>query len=250
MPFTLAHPAAALPLRHRLPLPGLIAGTLAPDVVYYLPISMPLPTHSLAGTVTSDLTVGLLLLAALFGVAADPLTALAPDGWRRRIREPEWDVRQLPRLAAAVVAGAITHVCWDSLVQRDGALVARWPWLRSTVIEPHKLYNVLGYLSSIGGLLALAFAAAGWYRRTPPGPPRPGLGRGPRRWVLGGTGVFVAFGVTHALTAYVRSGGYDLVRAALVGAIRWGAVAFAIYAVAWHLVARRADYLSRLTTWR
>ncbi|WP_067828115.1 DUF4184 family protein [Nocardia inohanensis] len=249
MPFTLAHPAAVLPLRRYLWLPALVAGALAPDVLYYVPVSIPVPTHSLAGTMTSDPVIGLLLLALLRFVA-EPLTALAPEGWRRRTGELEWRFRQLPRAVLSVVAGAGTHVLWDSFVQRDGAMVTHWAWLRGTVIEPHRVYNVLGYVSSVGGMLALALATAGWYRRTPPGAARPGLARTPRAWVLTGTTVFVAFGVTHALTAYVQPSGYDLVRAALVGAIRWGAVALAIYTCAWHVGARRADYLSRLTTWR
>ena len=37
MPFTLAHPAAVLPLRRHLWFPGLVAGAVAPDVGYYLP---------------------------------------------------------------------------------------------------------------------------------------------------------------------------------------------------------------------
>ena len=38
MPFTLAHPAAVLPLRRWLWFPGLVAGAVAPDVGYYLPV--------------------------------------------------------------------------------------------------------------------------------------------------------------------------------------------------------------------
>lgn len=246
MPFTLAHPAAVLPLLRSPHFPALVAGSLAPDVVYYLPISMPVRTHSPAGVLTADLLIGLVLLTVGRWLA-DPLTALASEGWRRRIPPRRASIRSGPAVFAVVV-GACTHVLWDSVTQTGGAAVRRWEWLRGTVVEPHRVYNVLGYASSIGGLLALAVVAARWYRRTPPGPARPGLARGPRRWVLTGTVLFVAFGVTHALTAYVQPSGYDLLRGALIGAMRWGAVAFAMYAVAWHLAARRPGYLSRLTT--
>ncbi|MFE3273804.1 DUF4184 family protein [Nocardia sp. NPDC059239] len=40
MPFTLAHPAAVLPIRRVLWFPGLVAGSIAPDIPYYLRIGV------------------------------------------------------------------------------------------------------------------------------------------------------------------------------------------------------------------
>src|SRR6185437_16675370 len=102
MPFTLAHPAAVLPLRrirlmHTVPL---IIGAMAPDVPYYLPWRIakhiPQATHTLIGMFTLDLPIGLLSLLLVWllraplaaplgrGVQAKCLTALERFGSRPR----------------------------------------------------------------------------------------------------------------------------------------------------------------------
>ena len=44
MPFTASHPAAILPfLRTPLPASALVAGSIAPDLPYYVPVDVPLP---------------------------------------------------------------------------------------------------------------------------------------------------------------------------------------------------------------
>ena len=80
MPFTLAHPAAVLPLRgvRHLRMAPLIVGALVPDLPYYLPGSIfryfPV-THVFAHSFTVDLAIGYALLASLV-VLQRPLTAL------------------------------------------------------------------------------------------------------------------------------------------------------------------------------
>ena len=74
MPFTLAHPAAVLPLRGlpHLRMAPLVVGTLVPDLPYYLPWAiLPLRmnryaalTHVFAGSFTIDLLLGYAFLAA------------------------------------------------------------------------------------------------------------------------------------------------------------------------------------------
>ena len=90
MPFTLAHPAAILPLRGIPPLHGimlvrtapLIIGAMIPDTPYYLPASVlrtaaavhRIPdTHTLEGTLTTCVLLGYLALAGLFALR-QPLT--------------------------------------------------------------------------------------------------------------------------------------------------------------------------------
>src|SRR5882672_6336607 len=65
MPFTLAHPAAVLPLRRwpRLDFVALVIGSMTPDFGYYLLLpDMRLETHSFAGSLETCLPVGLLLV--------------------------------------------------------------------------------------------------------------------------------------------------------------------------------------------
>src|SRR5512146_1128443 len=80
MPFTLAHPAAVLPLR-RLPLMRsvpLVVGAMAPDAPYFLPwrIAKHIPevTHTFLGMFTLDLPIGAVLLL-FFWLLRAPLTA-------------------------------------------------------------------------------------------------------------------------------------------------------------------------------
>lgn len=63
MPLTPAHVAAVLPLRGRwnLPFAALAAGSMSPDLGYFLPFSSRMPrhaTHSVVGIVTWDLLFG------------------------------------------------------------------------------------------------------------------------------------------------------------------------------------------------
>src|SRR5487761_282812 len=83
MPFTLAHPAAVLPLRrarllHTVPL---IIGAMTPDAPYYLPwlIAKHIPeaTHTLVGTFTLALPIGLFLLPFIWLLRAQLAAPLA-----------------------------------------------------------------------------------------------------------------------------------------------------------------------------
>ena len=104
MPFTLAHPAAVLPLRRFLWFPGLVAGAVAPDVGYYVPV---LPTHDLLGGFVAAvvlLLVGRLLLPSVM--------AVAPEFVRVRVPRPG-DFRQPVVRALSIVVGVLTHLLWD-----------------------------------------------------------------------------------------------------------------------------------------
>ncbi|QFU86956.1 DUF4184 family protein [Amycolatopsis sp. YIM 10] len=240
MPFTFAHPAAVLPLRRVLWLPGLVAGALAPDVAYYLPIPGGSEiTHSLGGVFWADLALGIVLLLIGWAVLA-PLLALAPDGVRARVevrsglRVAAW------RLAVSIVVGALTHVVWDAFTHVHGPAVRHWAWLRTSVVGPHRLYNVIGYVSSAGGLLVLALAAVRWYRLAPAGNPATGLPRRTRTWLGAGFGVTVVLGAAYGLADPVsRVSGYDWVRQLLVGMTQGAGVALAAYVAGWYLTRRR-----------
>jgi len=178
MPFTLAHPAAVLPLRglRFLRMAPLVIGAMAPDVPYYLPLTpggrpmrLGLDTHSFVGSWTVDLAIGMALLAAAV-LLREPLTVLlsararwlcleALEPFRRRARE--WVLAPL-----AVVIGVWTHLLWDSFTHADGWAVRRIPALSDRVEigwYTGETFHLLQYLSSAIGLTALAL----WYRRLP-----------------------------------------------------------------------------------
>ncbi|MDX3193263.1 DUF4184 family protein [Streptomyces sp. MN03-5084-2B] len=238
MPFTFAHPAAVVPLARRLWLPGLVAGSLAPDVAYYVPIPGGELTHEPVGLVSVDLLLGLALVAVGYAVLA-PVLAFGPAGWRERVPRPgrvPW-----PGAVVSVVVGAATHLLWDAFTHTGGFAVRHWAWLRVSVVGPHRLYNVIGYVSSAGGLLLLAVLVVRWYRRAPRAARAwPVLPRTGRSVVTAGLGAGLVVGALLGLTDPVSEvSGYDWVRCLLIGAIRGGLVAAAAYVVVWPLISRR-----------
>jgi hypothetical protein len=176
MPFTLAHPAAVLPLRgvRFLRMAPLILGAMVPDTPYYLPARFGLPTHlgghavpethSLAGSYTTDLALGYAALAAVFVLRA-PLTALLSVRARAlclAALAPFTRPREWLFAALAILIGVWTHLLWDSFTHPEGWFVLRLPSLRADVMfGPYSgtLYHLLQYLSSAFGLAVMAI----WY---------------------------------------------------------------------------------------
>jgi hypothetical protein len=181
MPFTLAHPAAALPLRRRLRGLGsasaLAVGSMVPDLPYFLPVGIDGPeSHSAAGLLWFDLPMGLacwlvyVLLVRPFAFDVLPAAVVrrveAPD-----VR-PDLSLRALPRIVVSVLVGAATHVAWDSFTHATGAGVDLFPILHTEVpaLAGYEIYSLLQHLSSIVGLALLAWWTRQWLRRTPPRP--------------------------------------------------------------------------------
>jgi len=149
MPFTLAHPAAVLPLlRHPFVPAALITGSMAPDAPYFLKAAgitstsagdwygsllNATTTHSLRG-LPIDLLYAVLLVIAYLLLQA-PISALgltlAPVGRPNVL----W-------LLASALIGAGTHLLWDFLTDADFVPVPR----------------LLQYASTAFGLVVI-----GWY---------------------------------------------------------------------------------------
>lgn len=174
MPFTLAHPAAVLPLRRlpRLRAAPLILGAMAPDLPYFLPgrFQRLIPeTHDFVGSITVCLAFGYLALVALV-VLRRPLTVLlaprarwlclhALEPFARVSGEWLW-------AAAAILLGVWSHLIWDSFTHTGGWLSRRVSALTAPVVigpytEP--VAHVLQYLSSVLGLAIMIV----WYVRLP-----------------------------------------------------------------------------------
>jgi hypothetical protein len=189
MPFTLAHPAAILPLRglRYLRTAPLILGAMIPDLPYYLPGGhrlMP-DTHSFVGSFTIDLLLGYAGLVTVF-VLRVPLTVLLPARARWLCLNALAPFRRTHEWAFAPVAilvGVWTHLLWDSFTHSDGWMVHRVEALSAPVtIGPYsgQLCHLLQYVSSVFGLVVMAV----WYARlrTPragvavPGAPRSPVG--------------------------------------------------------------------------
>ncbi len=253
MPFTGSHPAAVLPLlRTGLPASALVIGSVAPDLPYFVPVTVggfhpPTdvggPSHTLWALVTLDLAMGLLAWAAWHGLLAAPLLDLAPTGLRARLagrvrlglRHRLATPRRAALVALALVVGAATHVLWDEFTHagRFGtenvpALSATWAGLEG--------YRWAQYGSGVIGAVALVAWSVRWWRRTPPDPT--GAPRRPRPLVWGAV---VAAGVLGGVVAALRADG--LRAAAFAGITTGGAASGAVVlvvAVLWHRRAGRA----------
>jgi Domain of unknown function (DUF4184) len=177
MPFTLAHPAAVLPLRglRFLRTAPLIIGAVTPDVPYYVPWNlgrfMP-ETHDFDGSYTTCLLIGYAMLATIF-VLQRPLTALLSPRARWLCLHALAPYQRGPKewlfAAFAIVVGVWAHLLWDSFTHMDGWVVHRVAALSAPVtIAGHTgpVCAVLQYASSVFGLLVMAVWY--WRLRTPP----------------------------------------------------------------------------------
>jgi hypothetical protein len=174
MPFTLAHPAAIMPLRRfrYLPTLALIVGSMVPDVPYFLPswaggVLSAIDMHTLYGSIVMGIPVGLVLLAIVL-LLQGPLTALLSDRARWvALREAAVFAHPVNWLLAilALLIGSWTHILWDEFTHPGTWVTSHVAALDATV-DVFGLYSgavshILQYVSSILGLLIIAY----WYGR-------------------------------------------------------------------------------------
>jgi len=191
MPFTLAHPAAILPLRglRYLRTVPLIIGAMTPDLPYYVPARFGLirpETHSVTGSFTTCLVLGYAALGCVF-LLRRPLTALlsARARWLCLSALAPFSRRPLEWALApvSIILGVWTHLLWDSFTHDEGWMVRRVAALSAEVSflgYNGTVCHALQYLSSALGLAAMAV----WYWRLPtpaaapadPGAPRSSVG--------------------------------------------------------------------------
>ena len=179
MPFTLAHPAAVIPLyrlaRRRLSLSALVIGSMAPDFVYFLPMPVSgIMTHSLPGMALFCAPAGLLVYVVFTRFAKHPLTTLLPSAIFLRLA-PQTPSRSgvghWCAIIAALMIGTFTHIAWDAFTHRNSVIVNSFDWLRMPLNLPSgmavPLYKILQHTSSVLGLICLAACLLHWLTRTP-----------------------------------------------------------------------------------
>jgi uncharacterized protein DUF4184 len=255
VPFTLAHPAAILPLvRRPLVASALVAGAVAPDLLYLDPIYR-LATQGINGNFTLTLThkfssglwldplLALILLLAFEVVVKRPLLALAPSGLAARLPSPVDSLRP-PSLVVLVwtvvsaVIGALTHVLWDSFTHYDGYFVRHYhSFFTAQVTDAWDVNRILQYVSTVGGCLVLAIWLYRWYNRVDAVVPVATHDHVPS-WVR--YVVLAAMALIGAAGAVVQVNRSELVgeaaaRSVLTGVASGGLAALAWYVVLWHL---------------
>ncbi|MEU8633731.1 DUF4184 family protein [Amycolatopsis sp. NPDC048633] len=252
MPFTLSHPAAVLPLARRPLVPSaLVAGSIAPDVYWFVP-RLPgvglTKTHELASVLWLDPLLALAILALFQLLLKRPLLALAPKplaerlprdfGWKR----PGW-------IALSLVLGAATHVGWDAFThENDG-----FSFLRTPLVTGVDVGRLIQLVSTIAGAAILAWWLVRWYRTAPTEPaPRATRHRKPVLALLaGGTLAGVLVQVLPFLAHHDPMTGAGVVGnatyLAVTGAGSGFLTALVLYALAWH-ARYRSLYTKRATS--
>ncbi|NYD86867.1 DUF4184 family protein [Cellulomonas oligotrophica] len=249
MPFTLAHPAAVLPLvRGPLVPAALVAGSLSPDVPYFVPAPRyagawyepfvnATTTHAWPGALTVAVPTAVVLLALWWVVRAPladllvPRADVAPGGGRhgagpRRVAE------QAGWVVVSLVVGVLTHVVWDSFTHGDGVVVQHVAWLREPLVGDVPAGRVLQHVSTVVGLVVLAAWAARrtatWHAAGGRPASRGVVVAGALALIGAGAGTVAAVaahdpgaGVEHALAAAAKGGGAAVAVAVLLGAVAW-----------------------------
>lgn len=179
VPFTLAHSAAALPLRRlRLVLSALVIGTFAPDFEYFLHFS---PSgrfgHTLLGSLVLTLPLALLVLWIFHAIVKIPVIHLLPNAIQRRLHDHvyEFRFRGVSRsllIVVSVLLGIATHLVWDAFTHSHTWPYHHWSVLRQQLQFPIlgqiPCYKALQHASSIIGTGVLAAWFMHWYRTTEP----------------------------------------------------------------------------------
>lgn len=179
MPFTLAHPAAILPVARplgRLAVPSaLVIGSMAPDLPYFLPLDVSRgQSHSLVGLLWFCLPAGIVTYVLFHTVVKVPVLALLPAWMADRLAPAS--PRALPpapwvAVAVSLLVGSLTHVIWDAFTHEGDPAVVMIPALSIRLFSlgryPVFVYKMLQHLSTVLGLGALAWWSARWLRVAP-----------------------------------------------------------------------------------
>lgn len=186
MPFTLAHPAVILllPRNRYLQVLPLIAGSLAPDLTYFLPeqITRVLPNcHQLPGAVTVAPVAAFMCLAVARLLDHSPTSLL----WGRHRHVVSSALRAFGRTRAdwlaavpAVAAGICLRLAWDAFTHPYGWPVRHWPVLRTSLVagrDGFELFRILQWISSIAGVAALVATYVRALRSSSPITPVPAI---------------------------------------------------------------------------
>ncbi|HEV7730949.1 MAG TPA: DUF4184 family protein [Candidatus Binatia bacterium] len=251
MPFTLAHPAAAAPLRRVLGrygvLSALVIGSMAPDAVYFLPLRVSQPaSHSVAGVFWFCLPIGLVAFAIFHLLVKVPATALLPVALQHRLPPVRHAFPAVPAFGVilSLVAGAMTHVAWDAFTHAETLPVTFVPWLRTHLFRVSDfdvaVWKLLQHVSTVVGLALLGWWTWAALRDRPPivQPTVPVLAPATKAAIVTllalAVGTAAVAGVLHAPPSEWTLGAWRLpVRRAVVAAMQaFGAATLAI-AVCW-----------------
>ncbi len=173
MPFTAAHPAAVVYLQRlpwRLSGVALVAGSVAPDIEFYLRLR----AHAIAvESLWIQLLIAFLICLVWQWNLRRICTELLPSVFVHRfgIAKPvpfiQAAVRDPGGHLLALLIGIYSHWIWDSFTHHDGSCVDWFPalasqWKVPLIETPIRIYFLLQILSSVLGIALVL-----WYRHKP-----------------------------------------------------------------------------------
>lgn len=178
LPFTLAHPAAVLPLLGSGLMPSaLVIGSMAPDLEYFLRLSTSRAFgHTLPGLFLLTLPLAFIALLLWHRVLKRPCVDLLPETHRTRLlsRTGHFSFmpgRRLLLILVSLLLGAGTHVTWDLFTHSGTIGVELFPFLDKRVgignVLTLPLYRVMQHGSTLLGFIAIAAAYIWWFRSAP-----------------------------------------------------------------------------------
>lgn len=184
MPFSVAHAAAALPLRRlNLVWSAFLVGSLAPDFPYVIgSVKYRALGHDWPGVVLFTVPASLVVLWLFHSAIKKPVAGLLPIGMQQRLGDQLGEfrfggARRMLAIAWSVILGIASHLLWDSFTHAYTWPWRHFVWLKSRFHVPvagwMPAIAILQYASTLLGLLALAGWIFLWYRDTAPDSPTP-----------------------------------------------------------------------------
>lgn len=177
MPFTISHPAFALPVKYISPryvcTTGLILGSMSPDFEYFLRLE-PYQTigHTLAGLFIYAIPLCILLAFLYHRVLKWAVAIHLPSVYQidQRVYHQlsHWNLRTFRDWLVfiySVIAGFVSHVLIDAFTHRSGFFVMKWPFLRLE-LQGLPLYKILQYGLSVTGLVVIWMLLWSRWRQT------------------------------------------------------------------------------------
>jgi hypothetical protein len=179
MPFTVAHAAAALPLRRlNLVWSAFVVGSMAPDFPYVVGnIEYRALGHHFPGVLLFTLPASFAVLWFYHWAIKRPIAGLLPVGMQQRLNGELGEFkfgggRRFAAITFSIILGIATHLLWDSFTHYNTWPWLHFIWLRSGIDLPGRgwmpMTAVLQYASSLLGVLALGVWILMWYRETAP----------------------------------------------------------------------------------
>jgi hypothetical protein len=177
VPLTFAHPAIVLPLRRWFLFAALACGAMAPDILYFLPVSKAVDRkygHEFPGAILFSIPAAIVLFLLWRWVLRDAVIALLPTEEQQKwvTNHPAFAVRSARAwilMLVAIAIGVASHIFLDSFSHREGWGVEHVGFLTATSVRLANrdlaAYKLVQYFGSLVGLGVMALWYLWWSER-------------------------------------------------------------------------------------